>query len=414
MGSSPTTPTTSARCSRTRGAVPIRLRVLHIVSKYPPAMGGSELATQRLARALAARGHEAHVLTLAHPGLPVGEREEDGVRVHRVLRPAPLGPLWGLGYMRQIAGWLGSREPFGAIHCRGLYLHSIPAASAGKRTGARVFSTIASTGALHDLEGLLGHRLGRMLAARALAAPAQLIALSPASEAETLAILRREALPAPPIHVVPNFVEWPRTVRPPGARPSHRLLFLGRLEPVKRPDLALEALRIARETIADLELRVVGDGSLREGLEARVAELGLGAAVTFAGRVEDPRGELDSASALILPSDTEGLSNAMLEAMAWGVPVVATDVGGARDALGEPRLEPELGLPAPAEAGYLALAGDAHGLAKAVVSLLSQGDNRAGKGAAARRRCEALYSADAVLEKLLALYRGAVPLRSRA
>ena len=109
-------------------------------------------------------------------------------------------------------------------------------------------------------------------------------------------------------------------------------LVVSRLVPIKNVALAVDAMSIAARSRSDLALVLVGDGPLRAGLEARVAALGLGGQVVFAGRV--PHEEMPrwyrSADLFVLPSEFDNSPNVALEAMASGVPVVATDVGGLR------------------------------------------------------------------------------------
>lgn len=105
---------------------------------------------------------------------------------------------------------------------------------------------------------------------------------------------------------------------------------LGRLARQKRYDRLVRALA---ELPADVHLLIAGEGEERAALEALARRLGLGARVHLIGHREDVGRVLDVLDVFVLPSEREGLSNAMLEAMAGGVPVVSTDVGGARETL---------------------------------------------------------------------------------
>lgn len=105
---------------------------------------------------------------------------------------------------------------------------------------------------------------------------------------------------------------------------------LGRLVRQKRYDRLVRALA---ELPADVHLLIAGEGEERAALEALARQLGLAARLHLIGHREDVGPVLDVLDAFVLPSEREGLSNAMLEAMAGGVPVVSTAVGGAREAL---------------------------------------------------------------------------------
>ena len=103
---------------------------------------------------------------------------------------------------------------------------------------------------------------------------------------------------------------------------------VGRLVPAKAPQVFLRAVARASARVPNLKALVVGDGPLRDSLREEVARLGLGSRVVFAGLRKDVPALLAGTDQVVFSSEREGLSIAMLEAMAAGVPVVATRVGG--------------------------------------------------------------------------------------
>ena len=114
--------------------------------------------------------------------------------------------------------------------------------------------------------------------------------------------------------------------------PPWRLVTVGSLEQLyKAPDVLIDAVGECAHRGIDLRLTVVGDGKHRAELESRAARLGLGDRVCFRGRLpagEAIRAELDRADLFVLPSRTEGLPRAMIEAMARGLPCIGSAVGG--------------------------------------------------------------------------------------
>lgn len=166
-----------------------------------------------------------------------------------------------------------------------------------------------------------------------------------------------------------------------GPRHEARVLFVGRLAPEKNLDLWLEVARRVRASVPAALFDIVGDGALRRRLAERAQSLGLGEAVTFhGGRTRDELVPLfGRASVLLLTSDHEGFGRVLVEAMAAGVAVVSTRTGGAVEVIGD------------SGAGHLAAVGDAEGLARAVVALLTDDDLRARTVAAATAHITGRY-----------------------
>ncbi len=167
--------------------------------------------------------------------------------------------------------------------------------------------------------------------------------------------------------------------------------FVGRLVPIKRVDVLLEAVALARRRLPALRLAVVGDGELREVLEARSAELALGAAVHFVGYRHDVASIVAATDIAVLSSDNEGTPVALIEAAAAGRPAIATAVGGVGDIVG-------------ATTGRLVAAGDADGFAEALVELGMSPILRQRLGEAARNHVAARYTAERLVADVEHLY----------
>lgn len=217
----------------------------------------------------------------------------------------------------------------------------------------------------------------------------------------------RKALPAAATGEVVTLIEngvdleiW----SPPESRPPHdgpaRFIFLGRLVDWKAVDLLLEALaRVSTEPAPTLE--ILGDGPMRGSLEAQAARLGLSDRVTFAGwqtQAECAR-RLREADALVLPSLYECGGAVVLEAMASGLPVLATAWGGPLDYLDETS-----GILVPPDSREALVAGLADGLSR----LASDPQLRARLGRAGRRRVEREFDWENKIDVMLAIYRRAI------
>lgn len=146
-----------------------------------------------------------------------------------------------------------------------------------------------------------------------------------------------------------------------GGRRRKRVITVGRLSPEKNHALLLEAFRILCRKV-DAELVIVGDGALRPGLEARVAELGIEERVNFVGFQPRPADFLAESDLFVLSSDQEGLPTAIIEALYCGLPVVSTDCPhGPREILMDGKY------------GALVGVGDAGALAEAMARELAAG-----------------------------------------
>ena len=109
------------------------------------------------------------------------------------------------------------------------------------------------------------------------------------------------------------------------------IVCVGRLGRYKGQEHAIDALAQLRSSRPDVRMALIGDGQFRRSLEARAAPLG--ASVIFTGALADVRPALAAADVFLNPSDEEGMPGAVLEAMAMGVPVVATNVGGTAEVI---------------------------------------------------------------------------------
>jgi glycosyltransferase involved in cell wall biosynthesis len=167
--------------------------------------------------------------------------------------------------------------------------------------------------------------------------------------------------------------------------------WVGRLTAIKEPGLFLEVARLTARRWPEACFLIVGDGDLRPGLEAAARDLI--PAVRFMGWRRDLVTLYAASDVVVLTSRNEGTPVALIEAMASGVPSVATDVGGVRDVVTSDSV------------GLLAPSGDARALADHLSSLLDDPVARAATGARARRSVVARYGIERLLGDVERLYR---------
>lgn len=109
------------------------------------------------------------------------------------------------------------------------------------------------------------------------------------------------------------------------------LVFVGRLVPIKRPDILLEVIAKVVQQKTDLRVAIVGDGPLRDALERQAGQMGITDNVSFIGYQADVAPWLRRARLFVLTSDSEGLALSVIEAMMGGLPVIVSDVGDLGD-----------------------------------------------------------------------------------
>ncbi len=193
------------------------------------------------------------------------------------------------------------------------------------------------------------------------------------------------------IHNGINLSKFPAEQRQAHARPI--IVQVGRFYPEKGHMTSLKALAIARQSMPDLHLRLVGEGPLRKELEQEVVRLGLTTSVTFAGLRDDVQAELASADIFWMPSEREGLPLACVEAMASGLPVVASAVGGLPELIEHAR------------SGILVQAGAAQDLAKRTVELIEDRELAEHFSRNARATVERSFSLDMTVTRYEQAYR---------
>ncbi|HML54235.1 MAG TPA: glycosyltransferase family 4 protein [Solidesulfovibrio magneticus] len=375
-------------------------RIFHLLLlnyEYPPIGGGAGNATANMARELAGLGHRVRVVTAAFGGLP-RRQVVDGyelVRLPVVRRHADhCSPLEMLTFLVSagVALPLLQRD-FQANACIAFFgIPCGPAAWFLKQLCGVPYIVSLRGG---DVPGFLPynlagyHKVTGPLIRFLWRGAAHVVANS-----QGLAALARQSAGQMPIRMIPNGVDTARFT--PAEHREHRgpvqLVFVGRVVHQKGLDVLLSALsRLPAE--ADYELTIVGDGPLRDALTKQAASLGVLARLRFAGWAgrEEMPDLLRRADLFVFPSRDEGMPNAVLEAMAAGLPVVATRISGNEEVVAD------------GETGLLVPPDDPDALAGALAGFLADAALRRRMGAAGRERVCREYSWRSVAERYAAL-----------
>lgn len=370
------------------------MRILILNSEYPPIGGGAGNASAHIAQDLVAQGQEVTVLTSTFARLP---REEirDGVRIIRLpslrrradrssaleqlifmLVAIPWGFAWVLKLDPQIVlAFFGA--PGGVAAWAWSFFRRLPyvvCLRGGDVPGFRPYDF----GLFHRLLGPLLRMVWRRAAA-VVANSRGLRELGVAFE------------PRVPIRVIPNGVEVAKFQVDQRDWQPARMLFVGRLVYQKGLDLLLNAL-------ADLidipwQLSIVGDGPRKDWLWERAADLGLVGRINFEGwqARESLRQYFREANLFVYPSRHEGMPNALLEAMAGGLPAIATRIAGNEELVKE------------GKTGLLIPPDDVEALRNALQNLLSDAALRESMGKAALQRARTKHSWKDISDRYLAL-----------
>lgn len=357
-------------------------------------LGGAEFYVSRLAGSLDRSQFEASVVMQrsADPGLNewAASVEAQGIRVVRTPMHLPFRPAHAISILRT----LEAPAPH-VVHVNmpgpynGQNALLVPLARLG---GARVLVT----------EHLpMVERSARRAALKRLAYRFLDLAVT-VSNANAGYVRERQGVPPSRVRVVYNGVEdapaAPEHVlatraRLGAGREDVVVWFAANLLPHKGLVELLQALSMVHET--SWRLGVMGDGPEREGAERLVRGAGLAGRVVFLGRQAPAvvRATLPAGDLLALPSRMEGMPYIVLEAMAAGLPVVSSAVFGIPEAVVD------------GETGRLTAPGDVPALARALDALLRDAALRRRMGAAARLRYEAMFTLDAQVAAMSAIYR---------
>ena len=368
-----------------------------VVRLFSPWIGGTERQAQKLARQLLDDGTYVQLATGRwFRGTP---RQElvDGIPV---FRNHTLWECFGVKGLRKFGGYLyivtlmwhlwRRRHTYDVIHVHGLNYHAFSAVVMGRWLRRPTIVKLSNSGPASDIRRM---REGWQLALSGLLLPMTLradrfVALNRAVVDE----LREAGVHPARIIAIPNGVSVAREAsRGYALHAPPRLVYVGRLHEQKGLDVLLRALTRLRST-PQPAVNLVGTGPFEDKLRALAQRLGVAGAVEFTGTTESVMSVLREADLFVLPSRAEGLSNALLEAMAAGLPVVASAIPGNRDVID------------PGTNGLLFDSEDPEALADALQRLLADGGLRRRLGREARKTVEERFALETVAARYRELY----------
>jgi glycosyltransferase involved in cell wall biosynthesis len=314
------------------------LRILLISKFFWPEEGGQSTILRRLLETWSSMGHEVTVLTTrSTPELAVSERIGGGT----VLRlPVSFGRVFGtLGLVLRVHGWVKRRTDRFDVVCVSMLKHcALAALQATRGTGVPVVIKTEGSGPTGDIGWQEQAAGGRYIRRRCWEADA-VIAISGEIESELL------AAGADPgrVRLVPNGVPVPDEPWSRSQAPRYRrrldlaemptICYTGRFLKLKGLSDLVRAHQLAERDVGPIQLLLIGQGPEREPLTHLAGSLGTADRVRFSGQVLDVEPYLRASDVYALPSYVEGMSMSLLEALALGLPAVATDIDANRNLL---------------------------------------------------------------------------------
>lgn len=389
-----------------------------VFNRYAPVIGGAERQGRQLASALQQRGHHIRIVTRRlEKGLsPL--TTIDGLPVRRLL-PTGLSTVSNIVITVRLWWYLWWYPyPLDVLYVQGVGPIAIAALAAARLRGVPILLRISTSGDLqrnrylHKSPSLLSRlvrrvllpdRLWRWLLRRA----HTIIVLSQAMLDEA-----RDMLPEKQLALIPNGVDLDHFA-PPSQTQRLRLrqrfglteatpvlVWVGRFVGQKRIENILHALALAKTQFPDLTLLLVGttqfaDHSVRLRLHQTANALQLGENVRFIKGTGDVRDYLHSGDVFVFPSEREGMPNAVLEAVACGLAVVASQIGGVTDILDE-------------ESAWLVPVGDVNALAQAISAAFNAPIERDKRAALAQEKVKKHFGLVQMVQKYENLLRKSV------
>jgi len=363
------------------------MKIAILVQLFPPKwLGGTEIATYNIAKELAKKGHEVHIITMADGRLSRKSREKD-FYVHRL--------AWQkIKFLRIISLWLKiilllKKINPEIIQAQGLGI-ALPAFLAKKFL--RKPYIIYCRGSDVYLPWKFKSKIAKLVLKNA----DLVISLTNDMAKEVKKIYNRE------IKVIPNGIDLERFGNLSKDKTRQKLqirgkekiiIFIGGLKPVKGIQYLIMAMDIIRRKEPKAKLILVGGGEEKENLEKLVKKLNLKNNVNFVGKVPNEKVPeyLIASDIFVLSSLSEGFPNTVLEAMVSGLPIVATKVGGLAEIIKD------------GKNGFLVEPRNSQELAKKILLLLRD-DNLRKRISRSSKEEVKKYSWENIIEKLEKIY----------
>jgi len=357
--------------------------VLLVVDQFPKTLGGGERIVLRLAALLPSYGFRASILTFfAHP--ECAELTQPPCPIYVL----PLHRTWDWTALRAALDLRRFLEREQVRIVQGFFESShLWAGGVTKAlSDARLVWSMRDMGILRDRKHHIAYRLMNGV-------PDAVFAVSEQVRRSSIQV---DGIAPARVKTIYNGLDLARWESPPSKpRSGPVVTTVGNIRRVKGHDLFIRSAAQLAPRFPSASFSIAGDvlePDYFTELQALVQELGLATRFRFLGGIADPRAHLAAADIFVLPSRSEGFSNAIIEAMAASLPVVATDVGGNAEAV----KDGVTGLVVPPE--------DADALSAAIAQLLADPSQARAMGMAGKSRAQDKFTTEAMMEQIAAAY----------
>jgi len=365
-----------------------RIKLLHVVNRF--GVGGSERQQTELIKRLPSERYQQVVATMEDHGRFREDIKGLGVEIGEF----PTVTFYDRNALHQYRSLarLIKQQGIQLVHCHDFYsnfLGSVASKLAGQK---KLITSRRNMGIMFSTVQRLGQRMAYAFSA----------AVISNSDTATEILVKKEFVPRRKIHRIYNGIDTDHFS--PAEPPAELAQLLGlstgapiigtvgRLYPGKGQDTFIRAAVEVHKIRPDVQFLIVGGGPAEEEFRQLAQQLGAASAIVFAGERRDIADLLALMDVFVLSSLAESLPNAVLEAMACALPVVATNVGGVPEIVTE------------AETGFLVEPKDHHALADRILKILGNPDLAAGMGAVARKKVLEEFSCDKLVENVESVY----------
>lgn len=360
--------------------------VLLIVDQFPKMLGGGERMVLKIARHLPDYGFRASILTFfTHPECEGLERETCPIYVLPLKRTYDLQALRAAFELKRFLRDQHVRLAQTFFESSDLWAGAV----VKWMSGAKLIWSRRDMGILRDRKHHIAYRLMANM-------PNAVFAVSTQVRQHCIAVDGINPARVETIYNGLDLGEWQVRALPDSTNGRPVVTTVGNIRRVKGHDVMIRAAAMIAPDFPEVTFNIAGavlEPDYFKELESLVTELGLSGRFHFVGPIADLRQHLSEASIFVLPSRSEGFSNAIIEAMAAGRPVIATDVGGNSEAV----LDGVNGTIVPPD--------DARSLAKAIAELLGNPARMKAMGDAGKAIVAKEFTTEAMMNQIAGVYR---------